>query len=406
MRLFSSNKPSDNSSSRKTLSIWTLISVLVLLSAFLASNTSSSASAAPASGFCAECQTYAYVVQPCGGTFTADTIMIDGNYEPPQSVANCVCKAVIQRLLWNCAKCIQFSGKMVKTPPPTQYQTTCMKTWQIPVTTWESSYVGMVAPGTTSPLTKDGSVDPNPNPVGPGLPTGGPNPSTTTGSGNNNNNNNNGGTGTSSGTSPTNSDGSTSGNGESTGPNGTAIGISLGIIGVAAVAGGVAVVMMKRRRRRHTPLELDGTYVGLEDQWEKPARPQTPPMMPAPIANGGRGGGGGMRPSPFESRPPGSVSGGGSVVGGYDNSQYDQYDNYHQGGGSTVVGSNYGDYDDGYGGKQQQHGGYNQGYNQGYPPHDQGYPPHHDQGGYGHGHGHDYGYDHPVPTGAPYHGGR
>ncbi|KAG0374596.1 hypothetical protein BGX24_010196 [Mortierella sp. AD032] len=304
MRLFSSNKPSDNSSSRKTLSIWTLLSVLVLLSAFMASNTSSTASAA-ASGFCPECQTYAYVVQQCGGTFTESTIMIDGEYNPPQELGNCVCKAVIQRLLWNCSKCVQLGGKMAKTPPPTAYQTTC-NNWKIPYSTWISGYTGTVAPGTLSPLTKENSPDPNPNPVGPVPPPGGLNPTTSTGAGNTN-----GGTGTSSGTLPTNSDGSTSGTGESTGPNGTAIGISLGIIGVAAVAGGFAVVTMKRRRRRHTPLELDGTYVGLEDQWEKPARPQTPPMMPAPVANGGRGGGGGgggglMRPSPFESRPPGS----------------------------------------------------------------------------------------------------
>ncbi|KAF9120466.1 hypothetical protein BGW39_011364 [Mortierella sp. 14UC] len=396
MHLFSSNKPSDNNnSSRKTLSMWTLFSVLVLLSAFLASNTSSTALAAP-SGFCAECQTYAMVIQPCGGTFTPETIEIQTPYNPPQAHAQCVCKAVIQRLLWNCARCENLSGFAVKTPPPSQYQTTCTKEWGVAFADYTKGYTGDVAPGTLSPLTGDNGTNPNPNVVKPPLPTSGTNPSTGSG---------NGTTGTSSGAVPTNSDGSTSGAGESTGPNGTAIGISLGIIGVAAVAGVVAVVMMKRRRRRHTPLELDGTYVGLDDQWEKPARPQTPPMMPAPIVNGGRGGGGGgglMRPSPFESRPPGSVSGGGSVVGGYDNSQYDQYDYHQGGGGSTVVGSNYGDYDDGYG--KQQHGGYNQGYNQGYPPHDQGYPPHHDQGYPPH---HDYGYDHPVPTsGAPYHGGR
>ncbi|KAF9912415.1 hypothetical protein EC991_011107 [Linnemannia zychae] len=371
--------------------MWTLISVLVLLSAFLASNTSSTASAA-ATGFCAECQTYAMVIEPCGGTFTPKDIEINGEYNPPQAQAQCVCKSVIQRLLWNCARCESLVGFAVNTPPPTAYQRTCTKTWGIAYADYIKGYAGPVAEGTTSPLTGDNTTNPNPNPVKPPLPTGGQNPSGT-GSGNTS------GTGTS-GALPTNSDGSTSGTEESSGPNGTAIGISLGIIGVAAVAGGVAVVMMKRRRRRHTPLELDGAYAGLHDQWEKPARPQTPPLMPAPVANGGRGAG--MRPSPFESRPPGSVSGGGSVVGGYDNSQYDQYDYHQNSGGSTVVGSNYSDYDDGYG--KQQHGGYNQGYNQGYPPHDQAYPPHHDQGYPPH---HDYGYDHPVPTsGAPYHGGR
>ncbi|KAF9098566.1 hypothetical protein BGX23_005869 [Mortierella sp. AD031] len=379
MRLFTSNKRSSNNSSRrKTLSSWTLLTVLVLLSSFLA------ASAAP-TGFCAECQTYAMVIEPCGGTFGPKDIEIDGLYTPPQSLAQCVCKAVIQTLLWSCARCEsfgQFPG--AKTDPPQKYQTMC-KGWNMPNTLWTSGYTGSVAPGTLTDL-KGGGV----NPTGPALPTGNnPNPGPGTGT--------TGGTGTASGTSsganPTSSsDESTSGGGQSSGPNGTAIGISLGIIGVAAVGGAAAVFMMKRRRRRHTPLELDGTYVGLDDQWEKPPRPQSPPSMPAPIASGApiRAP---MRPSPFESRPPGSVSGGGSVVGGYDGGQYDQQYDYH-GGGGTVVGSNYGDYDGGYG--KQQHGGY-QGYDQGYPPHG------HDQGGYAP-HGHDYGYDHPVPTSGPYHG--
>ncbi|KAF8949408.1 hypothetical protein BGZ47_003820 [Haplosporangium gracile] len=377
----------------RTTSAWTLFSVFVLLTSFLATNnisgssSSSLVSAAQASGFCPECETYAMVIQPCGGTFTEKDIAIDGTYSPPQSDAACVCKSVIQRLLWNCAKCEFLAGHQSKSPPPQQFQTTCTATWQQPFALWTSAYTGPVAPGTTSPLSPD-----NNNPTGTPPPAN-PNPATTGGNSGNS-------TGTASGTLPSGTTGdSTSGAGESSGPNGTAIGISLGIIGVAAVAGGIAVVMMKRRRQRHTPLELDDSYVGLDNQWEKPPRPQSPPMMPAPIASGARaGGGGGMgRPPPFESRPGnGSVSGGGSVIGGYDGSQYDQQYDYHQGSGSTVVGSNYGDYDDGYG-KQQQHGGYNQGYGfQGYGHHDH-------QAAYNH----DYGYDHPVPTSnAPYHGAR
>ncbi|OAQ29174.1 hypothetical protein K457DRAFT_126170 [Linnemannia elongata AG-77] len=389
MRLFS-----------RTTSAWTLLNMSILLSSFLAttnisgSSSSSLVSGAPATGFCAECETYAMVIQPCGGSFTEKDISINGVYSPPESDGACVCKSVIQRLLWNCAKCISLgTGLQAKSPPPQQFQMTCTA-WKQPFSLWTSAYTGPVAPGTTSPLSPD-----NNNPTGTPPPAN-PSPGTTGGSGNSMT-----GTGTASGNLPSGTTGDST-SGESSGPNGTAIGISLGIIGIAAVGGAAAVVMMKRRRRRHTPLELDDSYVGLDNQWEKPPRPQSPPMMPAPIASGARagGGGGGMgRPSPFESRPGnGSVSGGGSVVGGYDNSQYDQYD-YHQGGGSTVVGSNYGDFDDGYG-KQQQHGGYNQGYgHQGYGHHDQGYPPHDHQGAYNH----DYGYDHPVPTSnAPYHGGR
>ncbi|KAF9920211.1 hypothetical protein FBU30_009990 [Linnemannia zychae] len=375
MRLFTSSKRSNN----RALSSWTLICALVLLCTFLASDNSAKVSAA-ASGFCAECQTYAMVVQQCGGTFEPKDIEINGVYNPPQSVASCVCKSVIQRLLWNCARCELLAGFQSKSPPPTQYQTTCIS-WGQTIDTWNAGYSGPVAPGTTSPL---GGGN---NPVSQPPPNPGPNPgpSTTGGTGGNNNNGNS--TNTSSGALPSSSsDESNAGSGESSGPNGTAIGISLGLIGFAAVGGGAAVFMMKRRRR-HAPLELDGTYVGLDDQWEKPPRPQSPPMQPAPIANGGAMNRGLMRPSPFESRPGGSVSGG-SVVGGYDGS-YDQYD-YH--GGSTVVGSTYGDYDDGYG---KQHGGYNQGYNHGYPPHDH-------QNGYNR----DYGYDHPVPTSGPHYGGR
>lgn len=380
---------------------WTQLSVLILLTSFLATNnifgspSSSSLVSAQVPGFCAECETYAMVVGQCGGTFEPKDIAIDGVYSPKESDANCVCKAVIQKLLWNCAKCMSLGGgKLAKSPPPQQYQMTCQNTWKMPPTLWATSYTGPVAPGTTSLLNPDGN-----NPTGTPPPVK-PDPATTGGNGGS-------GTGTASGTLPSGSGAAGESNsGGNSGPNGTAIGISLGIIGIAAVGGAAAVVMMKRRRRRHTPLELDDSYVGLDNQWEKPPRPQSPPMMPAPIVSGARAGGaGGMgRPSPFESRPGnGSVSGGGSVVGGYDGTQYDQQYDYHQGGGSTVVGSSYGDYDDGYGNKQQQHGGYNnQGYG-GYGHHDQAYPPHDHQGAYNH----DYGYDHPVPTSnAPYHGGR
>lgn len=211
-----------------------------------------------------------------------------------------------------------------------------------------------------------GSPNPQPNPA----TSAGTNPPTTSGAGN--------GGGTSSTTSggatnPSSSSDNSVGGGQtesSGGPSGTAIGISLGIIGVALVAGVVAVTMMKRRRRRHAPLELDGTYVGLDDNtWEKP-RPASPPMAPAPIASGASpsvasrmaaGPMAGMsRPSPFESRP----GGGGSVVnGGYDH----QYDHYDGGYGQPVQG-----YD-----QYQNHGGYDQGYQ--YQGH------------------HDYGYEQQVP---------
>ncbi|KAG0306663.1 hypothetical protein BGZ98_001965 [Dissophora globulifera] len=326
---------------------------------FTPSNTLVEAGQVP--GFCGDCQTYAYAIAPCGATFTNTDIEINGTYVPPQSAAKCICTDVLQKVLWNCARCELLAGFGSHSQPPQAYQTQCIG-WGIPVSDMKAPYTGTVAPGTTTPL------------------TGGTTGSTTTGS------SPAAGTGGASGTNPTGGSGASSSGGPlpspsdssnnavsggaegSSGPNGTAIGISVGIIGVAIVAGSLAVFVMKRNRRRHEPLELDGTYVGLDDQWEKPGRSHSPAMMPAPIASAAplasRGPMQQHGNHPFESRPGG---GGGSVVGGYDG-QY-EYDQYHQGGGG---------------------GGYNA-YNQ---PGYQGYA------------AHDYGYEHAMPTSGPYHGGK
>ncbi|GJJ77086.1 hypothetical protein EMPS_09445 [Entomortierella parvispora] len=326
-------------------------------------------------GFCGDCQTFANAIQPCGVTFGPTDIQINGTYSPPQAAAKCICTDIMQKVLWTCAKCELLGGYAAKSPPPQQYHTTCISWGQTSLADWDAPYTGVVAPGTTTPMTASTSPAAN-----PGTTTAGTlNPPATSA----------GGAGTGTGSTSTASGGTTNpssasdnavngGQSDSSGgPSGTAIGISVGIIGVALVAGVVAVAMMKRRRRRHAPLELDGTYVGLEDTtWEKP-RPSSPPMAPAPIASGSPAAasrmavamGGMSRPSPFESRP----GGGGSVVnGGYDH-QYDHYD-----GGYGQPGQGYDQYA-------------NHGYDQGYQ-----YQGHHD-----------YGYDqHMPPSGAPaYHPG-
>ncbi|KAI1321496.1 hypothetical protein EDD11_005187 [Mortierella claussenii] len=285
----------------------------------------------------------------------------------------------MQRVLWTCARCEKFAGFTTNTPPPQKYQTQCMA-WGVTITDWKAPYTGPVAPGTsTTPLTSAGGGGGTTQPVNPG--TGGTTSSVTSPTGGNGNVTSSG----SSSVSPTSTDGAGAGAGPSSGPSGTAIGISLGIIGVAAMSGAIAVFMMKRsRRRRHEPLDLDGTYVGLDDQWEKPGRVQSPPMIPSPIASGApvasRGPmQPGHRPSPFGSRP----GGGGSVVGGYEpqyDQQYDQYDNK---------------YDHPY-----------------VAPHHPPGPPGGGYDAYNHGSGyqgyaaHDYGYEHTVPTSGPFHGGK
>ncbi|KAF9111940.1 hypothetical protein BGX27_004200 [Mortierella sp. AM989] len=338
---------SDRAGVRNKRMSWSILSTLTILITLLSislSPSSTQVSAAPlVPGFCGDCQTFANAIQPCGETFAPANIEITGNYVIPQTAAKCICSDVMQSVLWTCSRCEQLNGFAVKTDPPQKYQTTCMG-WGITIDQWKAPYTGAVAPGTTTPI--NGAVVP------PGQPSSG----TATGSVPSTN-----GTGTAPAT-PSGSNGTSTDTESSGGLNGTAIGISLGIIGVAVLGGAVAMFMMKRSRRRHEPLDLDGTYVGLDDQWEKP-RPQSPASIPAPAPITARGP---ARPSPFESRP----GGGGSVVGGYDGQyeQYEQYDNQYPP-----------QYPNGYGYQGQGHQGY---------------------GGAG---GHDYGYEHTVPTSAPYH---
>ncbi|KAF9329213.1 hypothetical protein BG006_007666 [Podila minutissima] len=349
---------------RTTSMAWSILSLLVLT---LSLTTYTDAALTP--GFCGDCQTFSNAIGVCGGSFTKADIEIQTPYALPQSFAKCVCTEVMQKVLWTCKRCEELAGFKVSTPPPNAHRATCLG-WGITAADYSLPYTGVVAPGTQG-ITGGGDPNPGPNPPG-----GGTNPPA-------------GNEGTTSSVAPGQPTPSGAGGkppaNDGDGVNGAAVGISLGIIGIAAVGGGAAVFMMKRRRHaRHAPLELGDHYVGLEDNnnWEKPARPSSPPMAPAPVASGAplasRGPMQG-RPSPFEKRPGGN----GSVVGGYDG-QYDQYDHYHHGGGSQA-------------------GGYNDGYNQG-GQYDQNYYQGHGQQGYGppgYSSHHDYGYDHTVPTSGP-----
>ncbi|KAF9960893.1 hypothetical protein BGZ72_005563 [Mortierella alpina] len=375
MRVFTFRKrlSDGTSTSRAVLGSmsWSLFSTITILSTLLSFSSlspSSLVSGAPNTpGFCGDCQTFSNAITPCGVTFTNTDIEINGTYIPPQAAAKCICTDVLQKVLWNCARCELLAGFNAHSQPPQAYQTQCIG-WNVSPAEWRAPYTGVIAPGTSTPMT--GGTNP------PGQP-----PAGTTGSGGNPTS---GGatSGTASGTgSMPNPSGGSSSDGNS-GPNGTAIGISVGIMGVAVAAGVVSMFMIRRRRnRRHAPLELGDNYVGMDDhQWEKPSRPQSP-MMPASVATGAPVASRGPmqaphRPSPFESRP----GGGGSVVGGYDG-QYDKYEPYGHGGGGYETYSN--------------HGGYDPTYHQG-PP--QGYPPR------------DYAYEHAMPTSGtplpPYHGAK
>ncbi|KAG0010858.1 hypothetical protein BGZ81_002522 [Podila clonocystis] len=359
-RTHPTSSSSSRTRSRTTSMAWSILSLLVLT---LSLTTYTDAALTP--GFCGDCQTFSNAIGVCGGTFSKTDIEIQTAYALPQAYAKCVCTETMQKVLWTCKRCEELAGFKVTTPPPNSYRSTCIG-WGISAADYTAPYTGVVAPGTQG---IDGASPNPPNTSGGGTnPTGG-----------------NGGT-TSSGTpgqpTPSGDGSSPSGNDGGGGVSGAAVGISLGIIGIAAVGGGAAMFMMKRRRHdRHAPLELGDNYVGLEDNWEKPARPSSPPMAPAPVASGAplasRGPMQG-RPSPFETRP----GGGGSVVGGYDG-QYDQYDHYHHGG------SQVGGYNDGY----NQGGQYDQNYYQGHGQQgygQTGYPPHHD-----------YGYENTVPTSGP-----
>ncbi|KAF9932585.1 hypothetical protein BGZ75_008524 [Mortierella antarctica] len=369
MRVFNLRKAALGSMSWSILSTITILSTLLSLSSLTPSSLVSAAPNTP--GFCGDCQTFSNAITPCGATFTKTDIEISGTYIPPQSAAKCICTEVLQKVLWNCARCELLAGFDAHSQPPQAYQTQCIG-WGMVQTEWKAPYTGVVAPGTSTPLT--GGTNPQPP---AGTSGSGSNPTTGGATG--------GGSASGTGSMPDPSGGSTADGGS--GPNGTAIGISVGIIGVAIVAGIVSMFMIKRRRnRRHAPLELGDHYVGMDDhQWEKPSRPQSP-MIPATVASGAPVASRGPmqaphRPSPFESRP----GGGGSVVGGYDG-QYDQYEPYGHGGGGGG-GGGYETYSN--------HGGYDPNYRQG-PP--QGYP------------SRDYAYEHAMPTSGtplpPYHGGK
>ncbi|KAF9438060.1 hypothetical protein BGZ76_009932 [Entomortierella beljakovae] len=348
------------SPSFKSLSMMNSLTLLItILSIFsLSPFSNSQVSAALTPGFCGDCQTFANAIAPCGVTFTNKDIEINGTYTPPSTAAKCICSDVMQRVLWTCARCELLAGFAAKSDPPQKYHTTCIS-WGGTITEWNAPYTGVVAPGTqTSPLTgPEDDKGTNPGTTAPGTSAG------NSGSGT--------GTATTSGASPSGTSDSDSGS-EGSGLNGTAVGISLGIVGIAIIGGAVAVFMMRRSRRRREPLDLDGSYVGLDDQWEKPARSQTPPPMPITSRQP-------AHISPFESRPGGA----GSVVGGYDG-QYDQYDQYNQYGGNGGGGGGYG---------YQGYGNHDQG---GYAP-EYGYDPKNGSP--------DYGYDQNVPVSGPYHGG-
>ncbi|KAG0351802.1 hypothetical protein BGZ54_003098 [Gamsiella multidivaricata] len=377
-KVSSSSLPSSTRSPSSSLT-WSLCTLIILNSflTFLSPSTGGGlAHAALDPGFCGDCQTFSNAIGVCGGSFGAADIEINGEYVLQQQYSKCICTEVMQKVLWTCAKCELLAGHQSKAPPPQKYQTQCIA-WGMTVQEWKTPYTGVVAPGTQTDVTgAGGSSTPVPPATTTTAPTAGKpstgGPSTTVGSGGQN---------PPSTTDPnapsSSSDNSVSGPDSTTetnsGPNGTAIGISVGIIGVAVVAGVVAVVMMKRRRRRRTPLDLDSlpaeaSFVALEDKWEKPHHHSgSPPLPPAPIASAapvvGRGGRGGYQME-------------GSVVGGYD-PQYDGgYGQYGHGG--------HGGYD-GYGGSV--HGQYMNQYDDQYV----GYHPSHQQEAY---QMHDYGYEH------------
>ncbi|KAG0374454.1 hypothetical protein BGX24_010389 [Mortierella sp. AD032] len=372
---------------------WSLLCSIVILSSFLAllspSTSGGLAHAAPEAGFCADCKTFSYAIGVCGGTFGPAEIEKPGEYVLQQEYAKCTCTAVMQKVLWTCAKCEFLAGKGSAGVPPKKHQMTCMG-WGITLAQYEMPYTGTVEPGTTTDLT---GGTPNPPPT-PGTTTNPvtTDPKTSAGGGGTT-------TGKPSGTSsdpssPSASHDSLNGDNNSSagtsGPNTAAIGISVGIIGVAFIAGIMTVVMMKRRRRRRSPLDLDSspalaTFVALEDKWDKPSRapPTSPPLPPVPVASAapmvGRGGNGR------------GGYGEGSVVGGGYDAQYDgHYDAYDHHGGYDAQYDGYGQGVHGYGGgsgQQYDHyqgGQYDQGYDQGYHPgqqdayqmHDYGYDQH------------------------------
>ncbi|KAF9113336.1 hypothetical protein BGX27_001786 [Mortierella sp. AM989] len=335
MRFFASSQRASSTPST-TSRTWSIICFLVVLNSFLSilspSTAGGRALAALDPGFCGDCQTFSNAIGVCGGTFTNKDIEINGEYVLQQPYSKCICSDVMQKALWTCAKCELLAGFQSKAPPPQKYQTQCIA-WGMTIQEWRAPYTGTIAPGTQTDMTGGGGTNPPPPPNSSGAPTGnptGPTSAAPTGKP----------SGTDSSTSPSSSGDSGSGDGSTesgSGPNTPAIAISVSIIGVALIAGSLAVVMMKRRRRRHTPLDLDSlpgvaNFVSHEDKWDKSYRPTSPPLASAPVASATpaviRGG----HRSPYDGR---GYMEGGSVVGGYDaqyDAQYDGYDKYNNGG--------------------------------------------------------------------------
>ncbi|CAO3574253.1 unnamed protein product [Mortierella alpina] len=251
--------------SRRPLSMsWSILCSFVLLNACLSMLSPSTAGgrthAALTPGFCGDCQTFGNAIAECGGSFTNKDIEIVGEYILQQAYSKCLCKSVIQQVLWTCAKCELLAGfNQAKAPPPQKYQTQCIA-WGMTIDEWRAPFLGTVAPGTAT----DVGAGPNPPAPQPSTPTNNPNPPkpapSTTGNGGG------GGKPPSSAdpTSPSStSDNSTNPGGTtetSSGPNTTAIGISVGIIGVVGVAGAIMAVMMKKQKSRAM------RPIGLEDR--------------------------------------------------------------------------------------------------------------------------------------------
>ncbi|KAF9954768.1 hypothetical protein BGZ72_004314 [Mortierella alpina] len=264
---------------------WSILCSFILLNVCLSILSPSTAGgrshAALTPGFCPDCQTFSKAIAVCGGTFEPKDIEIVGEYVLQQPYSKCLCKSVIQQLLWTCAKCEFLNGfSQAKAPPPQKYQTQCIA-WGMTIDEWRAPYTDEVVPGTVT----DVGAGPNPPGPQPSTPTNNPNPPkpgpSSTGNG--------GGKPPSSSnpSSPsTTSDNSTNPNGEPTetnsGPNTTAIGISVGIIGVVGVAGAIVVVMMKKKKRRAMrPLDLTDLNV-LTDKHARPDSPLGPIASAAP----------------------------------------------------------------------------------------------------------------------------
>ncbi|KAG0052076.1 hypothetical protein BGZ83_003009 [Gryganskiella cystojenkinii] len=309
--------------------------ILQSLALFLSSSTSPSffASAGLQPGYCGDCQTFSNAISVCGGTFgPADIENLNGQeYVLQQQYQKCVCTDVIRQVLWNCAKCVTLGGHNAKAPPPTKYQTQCIA-WGMTIDEWRAPYTGPVAEGTQADVTGGGGTNPPPPPPPP--QTSSPSKATTT----TDTKPTGGGGGDSDKSSSAISPSSSSDNSVSpsdkseSGVNSTAIGISVGIIGVAAVAGIVAVVMMKRRRRRrHLPLDLDPPaalrdYAGLTSSEDKWADDRYHTTNSSRHAHGGRQQHSPtMTPAPIASATPAIGQYGESVAGYSDHTAYDQY---------------------------------------------------------------------------------